>query len=100
MQNQADFGPTNLSANDTAMFVAEFLDEENSLTVPSGATLSVTYLNINNAVQTDDVAMSLSNRFYAATWSSTSAALGLAVWTVTSIGESSAAQLGLLRITD
>lgn len=95
-----DFGPFNLKYGNSAFFTAEFYDSNGLLTVPAGATLSVTYTNINNTSQTDNLAMSLLNSFYTATWSSTNAALGLAPWTVRATGVTSASQVGIIRVID
>lgn len=95
-----DYGPFNLNYGNSAFFTAEFYDSNGILTIPAGATLSVTYTNINNASQTDSLSMSLLNSFYTATWSSTNAALGLAPWTITALGASSASQIGIIRVID
>lgn len=97
---QVALGPVNIQYGNSAFFTAEFYDSNGLLTVPSGATLSITYTNINNVSQTDTLAMSLSNSFYTCTWSSSSAALGLALWTVIAAGVSSASQLGVIRVID
>lgn len=97
---QTDFGPTNIQQNNSAFFTAEFFDSNGNLTIPAGATLSVSYTNINNASQTDMFAMTPSNSFFTATWSSTSAALGLASWSITATGFSSLSQIGQIRVID
>lgn len=97
---QVALGPVNIQYGNSAFFTAEFYDSNGLLTVPSGATLSITYTNINNVSQTDTLVMSLSNSFYTCTWSSSSAALGLALWTVIAAGVSSASQLGVIRVID
>lgn len=95
-----DYGPFNIKYGNSAFFTAEFYDSNGLLTIPAGATLSVTYTNVNNASQTDNVAMSINNSFYVCTWSSTNAALGLAPWTITATGASSASQIGVIRVID
>lgn len=95
-----DYGPFNIQHGNSAFFTAEFYDSNGALIVPSGATLSITYTNINNVSQTDSLAMALLNSFYTVTWSSTNAALGLAPWTITASGASSASQVGLIRVID
>lgn len=97
---QVDYGPVNIQYGNSAFFTAEFYDSNGLLVIPAGATLSITYTNINNASQTDSIAMSLLNSFYTVTWSSTNAALGLAPWTITATGASSASQIGIIRVID
>jgi hypothetical protein len=97
---QTEFGPTNIDQGNLAEFVAEFFDSNHNVTVPIGATLNVSYTNINNASQTDSVTMAQINSFYVATWSSTSASFGLANWSITAAGNSSASQVGQIRVID
>jgi len=97
---QTDYGPVNITQGNTAEFVAEFFDSNKVVTIPSGATLVVSYTNINNASQTDTVIMTQVAANYLATWSSTNAALGLANWSVTATALSSPSQIGQLRIID
>jgi hypothetical protein len=97
---QTEFGPVNIVQGDSAEFVAEFFDSNGAITVPTGATLSVSYTNINNASQTDNTAMTALNSFFTAVWSSTSASLALANWSITAAGNSSASQVGQIRVID
>ena len=97
---QMEFGPVNIEAGNSAEFVAKFIDSNQNLSIPPGATLVVSYTNINNAPQTDTIAMSLINSFYIATWSSTSAIYGLANWSIIATPNSSAAQIGQIRVID
>src|SRR5262245_66524305 len=97
---QVALGPVNIQYGNSAFFTAEFYDSNGVLTTPSGATLSITYTNINNASQTDAIVMTVNNSFYIATWSSTNAALGLALWSIMAAGASSASQLGVIRVID
>lgn len=97
---QVDLGPVNIVYGNSAFFTAEFYDANGVLSIPAGATLSITYTNINNASQTDTATMTLVNSFYTTTWSSTNAALGLAPWTITATGATSASQIGVIRVID
>lgn len=97
---QLDFGPVNIRYGNSALFTAEFYDSNGNITVPVSATLSITYTNISNASQTDNVLMTPLNSFLTGTWSSTNASPGLAPWTITATGFTSAAQIGVLRIYD
>lgn len=97
---QTDFGPVNIAQGNSAFFTAEFFDSLGNITVPSGATLSVVYINTSNASQTDNVTLSPSNSFFTGTWSSALASLGLATWSITAAGNSSASQTGYIRVID
>lgn len=97
---QVAFGPVNIQYGNSAFFTAEFYDQNGNITVPISATLSITYTNINNTSQTDLVLLTPNNSFLTGTWSSTNAALGLAPWTITASGASSASQLGIIRVID
>lgn len=97
---QVDFGPVNITYGNSAFFTAEFYDVNGNITVPLSATLSITYTNINNISQTDNVTMTPTNSFLTGTWSSTNAIPGLAPWTITALGASSASQLGIIRVID
>jgi hypothetical protein len=97
---QTDFGPVNITGGNSGFFTAEFFDSNGNTTVPSGATLSITYINTSNASQTDTIAMSLSNSYYTATWSSTSASYCIASWSIIAAGNSVASQIGQIRVID
>jgi hypothetical protein len=97
---QTEWGPVNIQYGNSAFFTAEFYDINHDLTVPSGATLAVSYTNINFLPQTDSFAMTLLNSFFNATWSSTNASLGLASWSIVAAGNSSASQIGQIRVID
>lgn len=97
---QLDFGPVNIRYGNSAYFTAEFYDSNGNITVPISATLSITYTNINNISQTDLVTLTPNNSFLNGVWSSTNAIPGLAPWTITATGASSASQSGVIRIYD
>lgn len=88
---------TNVTQGNTAQFVAEFLDINGALTVPSGGTLTITYPAGLTTASTA-IAMTLQNSFFTATWSSCVSDLGNAIWTITSIGSTTPAATGDLRI--
>ena len=95
---QIDWGPVPITQGNSAFFTAEFFDSSGNTTVPSGATLVVTYINTSNASQTDTTTLDPTGSFFTGTWSSTSAAYGLADWSITATGNSTAANSGQLRI--
>lgn len=91
-------GPINIEKGNTANFAVEFLDSTGSLTVPSTCNFTVSYTNTSNASTTDTVTMTESNSLFTGSWSSTSAALGLATWQVTATGSTVVQATGQLRI--
>jgi len=97
---QVEFGPTNITGGNSAFFTAEFFDSNGNLTIPSGATLQITYTNISNVSQTDTVTLTARNSYFVGTWSSTSASYSIADWAIFATGNSTAAQVGKLRIID
>lgn len=97
---QTAWGPVNIQQGNSAFFTAEFYDSSGNTTIPSGATLSITYINTSNASTTDNVALSQTGSFFTGTWSSALASRGLASWTITATGNSTASQNGQIRVID
>lgn len=95
---QIDWGPVNLTQGNSAFFTVEFYDTDGHITTPSAANLTVTYTNLSNATQVDNVILEPRGVKFTGTWSSTSASYGIAGWVVGAIGGSSAMQTGELRI--
>lgn len=91
-------GPFNIQEGNSASFVVEFLSSNEILTVPSTTNFTVTYTNTAFATQVDTVTLTEVNSYFNGTWSSTSAALGLAVWSVTATGSTLVQDTGQLRI--
>lgn len=91
-------GPFNMEQGNSIAFTVEFLDQNGFTSIPSSASMTVAYNNTANSSQTDIVTLNVANKFFVGTWSSTSAALGLATWTA--IANSSVAQVkqGQLRV--
>jgi len=90
-------GPFNLQQGNSVEFVVEFLDSNSNLSIPAVANMAVTYTNTSNLSQTDTTNMTLTGSFYTSTWSSTSAALGLATWVATA-GSTVQIATGQLRV--
>lgn len=93
-------GPFNLQQGNSAEFTVEFLDAQGVISTPSSATMTVAYTNTSFASQTDTVTLTLENTFFTGTWSSTSAALGLATWTAicnSSVGQVATGQLRIIE---
>ena len=97
---QTRWGPVNISQGNSAYFTAEFYDANGNTTVPSGATITVTYTNTSNSSQTDTISLNPNGDFFNGTWSSTSAALGLATWLCYATGNSTAQQTGQIRVIE
>jgi hypothetical protein len=97
---QTDFGPVNIRRGNTVEFVAQFFDVNSNLITPGSATLAITYTNLNNVPQTDNVTMFPVNTDLIGTWSSTNAVSCLAPWTITATGQSTIAQSGVVRVYD
>jgi hypothetical protein len=95
---QVQFGPVNISQNNSAQFVVEYLDSNGNLTVPSSGYITVTYTNTLAATQADAVSLSQVNSFFTGTWSSTSAALGIATWVLSVTGSTNIEQEGTIRV--
>lgn len=88
---------TNVVQGNTAQFVAEFLDTSGNVTVPSGGTLNITYPTGLTTASTA-ISMTQQNSFFTATWASSVSSLGPALWNITSIGSTTPAATGDLRI--
>lgn len=91
-------GPFNIHQGNSANFTVEFFDTLGSLSVPPSASMTVTYTNTSNATQVDGVTLSPNGSFFTGTWSSTSAALGLATWVATTSLSTVQIATGQLRI--
>lgn len=91
-------GPFNIEQGNTASFVVEFFDTTGATTVPSSASMTMAYTNTSGSSQTDNVALTVVNSFFLGTWSSTSAALGIAVGTATTAFSSIQVSLVQLRV--
>lgn len=94
---QTLFGPTNIVQGNSARFVVSFLSD-GAITVPSSGNLTIAYTNTSSAAQSDTIDLTQVGDFFTGTWSSTSAALGIATWTLTSAGSTSTQQTGYIRI--
>jgi hypothetical protein len=91
--------PFNITTGSTVEFTVEFFSSANILTVPTSATLTVTYPFSSNSLATGTatIAMTPSGNFFTATWGSGVAALGLTTFSITGAGQASATT-GTLRI--
>lgn len=89
--------PYNVTWGSTVEFTVEFLDSNGDLTVPSSATLTMTYTSISGTTASSDIDMTQSNSFFTATWGSGQAAFGMATYSITAPGQTTATT-GSLRL--
>jgi hypothetical protein len=91
--------PFNVTVGSTVEFLVEFFDSNNILTVPTSATLTVTYPPSSNSITTVScsVAMSAAGSFFTANWGSGVAALGLSSYSVAAPGQATPTT-GTLRL--
>ncbi len=95
--------PINVPSGRTVVFTAVFFDTAEAVTVPTSATLTVTYppdaspLTLVSCA----IAMTAAGSFFTASWSSSVAALGLSSFAAAAPGQVTAAPgaTGILRIT-
>jgi hypothetical protein len=90
--------PINITTGSTVQFTVEFFSS-NVLTVPSSATLTVTYPPSSNSITTTSctIGMTPSGSFFTATWGSGVAALGITTYSISAPGQLSATT-GTLRV--
>lgn len=71
------------------VFTAVFYDSAEAVTVPSSATMTVTYPPSSNSLTTVSVAlpMAAAGNFFTATWASSVAALGLTSFSAAAPGQ-------------
>lgn len=91
--------PYNITLGSTVAFTVEFLDSNGDLTVPSSATLTMTYTTVAGATASSNITMTQSNSFFTATWGSGVAALGMANYSINAPGQTTPTT-GSLRLTD
>lgn len=94
--------PYNVLTGRSVVFSAVFFDSDEAVTVPSSATITVTYPPSSNSLTTVscDIAMTASGNFFTATWASSVAALGLSSYSAAAPGQVTAAPgaTGTLRL--
>lgn len=84
--------PINLKSGDSYEFTVVFFSSANVVTVPSSATITITYPPSSNSLTTVSCAigMTASGNFWTATWDTTVAALGSATCSADAPGQASA----------
>lgn len=94
--------PINATIGQTIVFTAVFFDTSNAVTVPSSATITVTYPPSSNSLTTVSCAidMTTAGSFFTASWSSSVAAGGLSSYSAAAPGQVTGAPgaTGTLRL--
>jgi hypothetical protein len=95
--------PINAPQGRSIVFTAVFFDTSSAVTVPTSATMTVTYPLSSNSITTTSCSISMTaigNQF-TATWGSSVAALGLSSYAATAPGQVTGApgSAGTLRLT-
>lgn len=90
-------GPYNVTLGSTVEFTVEFFDSSGALTVPTSATLTMTYTTTSNSTASSTIAMTQSGSFFIANWGSGVATLGLAAFSIAAPGQATATT-GSLRL--
>lgn len=91
--------PINATLGSTIGFTVEFFDSAGNLTVPSSATLTITYPLSSNSLATTTaiIGMSAAGNFFTTTWGSGVAALGLSSYSIAAPGQATPTA-GTLRL--
>lgn len=92
-------GPVNIQQGNTADFVVEYVNATGGYTVPATGELSVVYTDTAGNTTTDTQTLTVSNSFFIGSWDSATAALGLAIWTVTA-NSTTVAATGQIRVIE
>jgi hypothetical protein len=94
--------PINATIGQSIVFTAVFFDTAEAVTVPSSATITVTYPPSANSLTTVScsIGMTAAGNFFTATWASSVAALGLSSYSVSAPGQvtPAAGATGTLRL--
>jgi len=94
--------PFNAPLGRSIVFTAVFYDSAEAVTVPTSATMTVTYPPSSNSLTTASCAigMTAAGNFFTATWASSVAALGLSSFAATAPGQVTGApgSTGTLRL--
>ena len=91
--------PFNITQGSTVEFTVSFLDANGNITVPSSATLTMTYTSISGTTASSVIAMLPSGSFFVANWQSGQAAFGLANYSIVAPGQPTPTT-GTLRLLD
>lgn len=91
--------PINATLGSTILFTAVFFDASSAITVPSSATITITYPPSSNTLTSVSCALGMvqNGQFFTAAWGSGVAALGLSSYSVSGAGQASPTT-GTLRL--
>lgn len=90
--------PYNITYGSTVEFTIEFLDVNGVTTVPSSATLTMTYTSISGTTASSVISLTQSGQFFTATWGSGQAVVGIANYSITAPGGPVTPTEGQLRL--
>lgn len=90
--------PYNITYGSTVEFTVEFLDSNGVTTVPSSATLTMTYTSISGTTASSVISLTQSGQFFVATWGSGQATVGVANFSIFAPGGLSVPTVGQLRL--
>lgn len=92
--------PFNVASGSTVIFTVEFFDSDGVLTVPTSATITITYpLSASPLTTTScSIGMTASGSFFTASWGSGVAAIGMSSYSISAPGQTTATT-GQLRVT-
>lgn len=95
--------PYNIPSGRSVIFSAVFFTSAEAVTVPTSATLTVTYPPSSNTLTTVScsIGMSIAGHFFTATWASSVAAIGASSYSATCPGQLPTAPgaAGTMRVT-
>lgn len=75
-------GTYKIQQGHSVRFIVEIFDRNGSASLPEEAGIMVVYMNTSHTSQTDNVSLFKTGRIFTGIWSSTSSALGEALWSV------------------
>lgn len=91
--------PFNITQGSTVEFTVSFLDATGNITVPSSATLTVTYTTFAGSTAATVIPMTPIGSFFTANWGSGASAYGIANYSIAAPGQASPTT-GVLRLLD
>jgi hypothetical protein len=77
----------NVTSGSTVNFTVEFLDSNGNTTIPSSATLTITYTTVAGSTTFTVISMTQSGSFFVGTWGTGVAAIGAALYSITAPGQ-------------
>ncbi len=90
--------PFNVTYGSTVEFCVEFLDSNGVTTMPSSATLTMTYTSVSGTTASSVISLTQSGQFFIATWGSGQASVGIANFSIFAPGGTATPTEGQLRL--